>query len=222
MQENNPVPIPVVTPQIVVEQPKQNNFLVVLLSVLLLLSTSIAGFFAYQTQKLVKELTMLKTEEKVVAIATVEPTMEPVATDSASATSDPTANWKIYIDPKQRFSIKYPSSWRTISGDFFGTGPKEIGEDVLWGVNTFDINTNSMAKVVDDLGKQFSDRKQTTNKIKDGDLNASQIITTTSTIPDWYLETIVFEDADTIFTVSNGAIKDSNLQKMVGVPSGIM
>ena len=53
-------------------QPKQNNFLVVLLSILLMLSVVIAGFFAYQTQKLVKELTILKTEPTLVG--TVEPT----------------------------------------------------------------------------------------------------------------------------------------------------
>lgn len=216
MQENIPIPTPVAPvaiPQVVVEQPKPNNFLLVLLSVLLFFAVSIAGFFAFQTQKLVSEL-------RIVSTATPEPTIEPVATNSAIATADPTANWKIYTDTKQRFSIKYPSTWRIISGDFFGTGPKEIGEDILWAVNYYDTSTNSVNKIIDDQGKQFSDRKQTTNKIKVGGLNASQIITTTSTMADWYLETIIFEDADTIFTVSNGAIKDSNLQKMIGVPSG--
>lgn len=210
---------PLVTPQVVIEQPKRSNFLVILLSVLLLLAVSIAGFFAFQTQKLVKELTVLKNEEKVVAVATTEPTTEPVATELSEV--DPTVNWKTYIDPQQRYSIKYPLTWRIISGDFFGTGPKEIKEDILWGVNTFDINTNTVAKVTNELGKQFSDRKQTINRIKVGDLNATQIITTTATRDDWYLETIIFEDTDTLFSVSNGAIKDSNLEKMVGVPEGL-
>jgi hypothetical protein len=84
MQENNPVPTPVVTPEIVIEQTKTNNFLTVLLSVLLLLSVTIAGFFAYQTQKLVKELTMLKTESIPTPEVTMEPTIEPVATSSPS------------------------------------------------------------------------------------------------------------------------------------------
>jgi hypothetical protein len=79
MQENNTVQTPI-TPVVV----PQSNFLTVLLSVLLLLSVAIAGFFAYQTQKLVKELTILKTEEKIVAVATTEPTVEPIATSSPS------------------------------------------------------------------------------------------------------------------------------------------
>jgi len=220
MQENNPVPTPVVTPPVVVEQPKQSNFLVILLSILLIISVAIAGFFAFQTRKLVKELTILKSKEKIVSVATTEPTVEPVATNSASATPDTTANWKTYTDPKQRFLIKYPATWRIVAGDLFGTGPKEIAEDVLWAVNNFDINTNTMNKIVDDLGKQFPNRKQTINKIKVGNLNATQVVTTTPTIVDWYSETIIFEDADTIFTISNGAINDTNLQKMVGVPSG--
>ncbi|KKP47245.1 MAG: hypothetical protein UR39_C0005G0058 [Candidatus Woesebacteria bacterium GW2011_GWA1_33_30] len=38
-------------------EPKNNNFLISLLSILLLLSCIIAGFFAWQTQNLVRELT---------------------------------------------------------------------------------------------------------------------------------------------------------------------
>lgn len=101
MQENNQAPTPEITTP-VVEQPKQNNFLVILLSVLLFLSVSIAGFFAYQTQMLVKELTMLKTEEKVVD--TSEPTTQPDATESSEV--DPTADWKTYTG--KLFSFKYP------------------------------------------------------------------------------------------------------------------
>lgn len=221
MQENNTAQVTPEVQSVAIsndQQPKNNNFLLILLSILLFISVAISGFFAFQTQKLVKELTLLRTVPT--SMAKVEPTTEPVATNSANVTTNSTVNWKTYVDPQQRFSIKYPSTWRIISGDFFGTGPREIGEDILWGVNTYDINTNSIAKVADEQGKQFSDRKQTSNKIKVGSLNATQIITTTATVNDWYLETIIFEDADTLFVVSNGAIKDSNLQKMVGVPEG--
>lgn len=88
MQEVNSVsdPVaPVVTPQVVIKQPKQSNFLVILLSVLLLLSVLIAGFFALQTQKLVKELTILRTEPT--PVATVEPTTEPVAIDNSETSN---------------------------------------------------------------------------------------------------------------------------------------
>lgn len=72
MQENNLIQTPV-TPVIT----SQSNFLVILLSILLFISVLIAGFFAYQTQKLVKEL-------RNTAVATIEPTAEPVATSSPS------------------------------------------------------------------------------------------------------------------------------------------
>lgn len=72
---------------------KQSNFLVTLLSVLLLVSVFIAGFFAYQTQNLVKELTKLQVTPT--PIATTEP--------------DLTADWKTYTNEKYGFSIRYPN-----------------------------------------------------------------------------------------------------------------
>lgn len=114
MQENNPIqtPVaPVVAPQVVAEQPKQSNFLVILLSVLLLLSILIAGFFAYQTQKLVKELTVLKNEPTPTAIAKVEPTSDPGLEPEPVPLEILTKDWKMYTH--QMFTIKLPSDWST-------------------------------------------------------------------------------------------------------------
>lgn len=74
--------------------PKQSNFLVTLLSILLLISCLIAGFFAYQTQKLVKELTIYR----------LQPTEAPVPTP----TPYPTADWKTYENIKYGYTVKYP------------------------------------------------------------------------------------------------------------------
>ncbi len=89
---------------------KQNNFLVILLSILLLLSVSIAGFFAYQTQKLANELKISRIIPTAVptVIPTMEPSSEPVAT--TKATPDPTANWKTYKNNQYGMSFKYPSN----------------------------------------------------------------------------------------------------------------
>lgn len=103
MQENQTPVVPEVNSQVIAEQPKQSNFIIILLSVLLLISVLIAGFFAYQTQKLVKELTNIKTQSTATPEANIEPTIEPVAT------TDPTANWKTYTN--KTFSFKYPSNW---------------------------------------------------------------------------------------------------------------
>lgn len=69
---------------------KQNNSIVTLLSVLLLISVFIAGFFAYKTQNLVKEI----TKSRVLAKPTFTPTPSPeipmktpISTNSASPIS---------------------------------------------------------------------------------------------------------------------------------------
>lgn len=67
------------------------------MSVLLLLAVAAAGFFAYQTQNLVKQINEIKT------VST--PTTKP------SSTPDPTANWKTYTNDKYDFVFKYPSEY---------------------------------------------------------------------------------------------------------------
>lgn len=88
---------------------KQSSFLITLLSILLSISVFIAGFFAYQTQNLVKELTKLQ----------VVPT--PVATSSP----DPTADWKTYTNKKLKLELKYPPDYSIIDEgkNFVSIGP---------------------------------------------------------------------------------------------------
>lgn len=111
MQENNLVPTPETTTPIFVEQPKESNFLTILLSVLLIISIAISGYFALQTQKLVKELAILKTEKEVTN--TFGPTAESVAADSSEA--DLTANWKTYINTSSNYQISYPTDWEAVN-----------------------------------------------------------------------------------------------------------
>jgi len=75
-----------------------STFLITLLSVLLLISCLIAGFFAWQTQRLVAEL-RVKNEELIINTPTVTPT------------PDPTADWKTYTNSEYGFSFKYPSDF---------------------------------------------------------------------------------------------------------------
>jgi hypothetical protein len=76
MDENNSVNQLVNNP---IEQPKQNNFLITLLSILLLISVFIAGFFAYQTQRLVAEL-RIKNEELMRFSSAIVKTTTPTPT----------------------------------------------------------------------------------------------------------------------------------------------
>jgi hypothetical protein len=77
-------------------EPKQNNSVVTILSVLLLISVFIAGFFAYRTQSLVKEITKLRTP--------------PVPVITATPTPDPTTDWKTYTDDTLNISFQYPGN----------------------------------------------------------------------------------------------------------------
>lgn len=144
MQENNPTPTPEVTTP-VVEQPRQSNFLVILLSILLVISVSIAGFFAYQTQELVKELNKLKTIEKTV----VEDMSEPVAIESSEV--DPTADWKTYT--YQKVSVKYPSNWTLVTDKMTAVRPPNINTGDEFPAITFyaiDNPNNLTVKEYDD------------------------------------------------------------------------
>lgn len=78
------------------ESTKQNKFLAILLSILLLISCSIAVFFAYQTQKLDNELKILET----MVDSTPIPTDEPVKVEKM------TENWKAYSG--KLFTFRYP------------------------------------------------------------------------------------------------------------------
>lgn len=79
------------------------NFLTIILSALLFISLAISGFFAFQNQKLVKELALLKNGSTPVA------TVEPEVTNSTPP--DLTANWKTYTNNPSKYQIKYPAGW---------------------------------------------------------------------------------------------------------------
>jgi hypothetical protein len=212
---------PVVTPQVVME-PKGNNFLVILLSTLLFISVVIAGFFAFQTQKLVKELS-LRDDRSNVDTSTIEitpPTISPIATSNPAI--DSVANWKTYTNKEIGFLIQYPTGWRMAeleSGVMFG--PSEIGEDLLIGINYYEKSASSLSSIINEIGKQFSDRKvvEDTILIKPENIQAEKIIVTTATIPDWYSVTVLYTTPTHYITVSNGAIKDKNLPFSRGVPA---
>ena len=90
MEDSNLSQPTIETPQ---TENKRNSPLISLLSILLLLACIFAGFFAYQTQKLVSEITKIKNQ------AILSPTATP--------TIDPLSNWKTYINDDYHFSVKY-------------------------------------------------------------------------------------------------------------------
>lgn len=99
IKDNNSINQPVNNPVVQIEKPVKPNFIIILLSVFLIIAVLIAGFFAYQTQNLVKELNTVKIVSVPTAIATVVPTSTP----------DATIDWKTYTNKEYNFTIKYPS-----------------------------------------------------------------------------------------------------------------
>ncbi len=103
----NQTQIPVVQTE---QKTDKSNFLIMLLSILLFISLSFAGFFAFQTQKLANELKDSRIIPTTIPtlLPTAEPSSKPVAT--TKATADPTSNWKTYKNDQYGMSFKYPSS----------------------------------------------------------------------------------------------------------------
>ncbi len=77
---------------------KQSSFLVILLSSLLIISCLIAGFFAWKTQQLVKELRVVGNDPKPTPVATQIP--------------DQTLLWREYINTKNGFAFKIPDMFK--------------------------------------------------------------------------------------------------------------
>ena len=104
--EESPIPTPIApTPITDTTKPvKSSGFIVVLLSILLIISVLIAGFFAYQTQNLVKQITEL------------QPTPTPIASTEPSPTTDPSADWQTFTNKELGFEIKYPKNFTISSG----------------------------------------------------------------------------------------------------------
>lgn len=114
MEPQPPEIAPQPAPPLEPPKPKNNSFLIILLSVLLLLATSLAFFFALQTQKLSKELAQLQVQ--------VQSTPTPTA--SQAPTGD-LANWKTYTNSIDNFSFKYPSTWTIDTKEEKGDDRKE-------------------------------------------------------------------------------------------------
>lgn len=122
------------TPSTVHRSP--NSFLVILLSILLFISVAIAGFFAYQTQKLVNELRVMSGELKQ--------TQTPTPVASAKPTTDPTAGWKIYKLSELNLSLKLPPSLSNLGNWEIENLSGDTGNNIcfkLLSKNSFLINT---------------------------------------------------------------------------------
>lgn len=80
--------------------PKKNNFVVILLSILLLVTLSATVYLFLRVQSLTKQLVQLQ----------IQPTPTPLSTEIPSPTPDPTADWETYKNNYWKISFKYPNT----------------------------------------------------------------------------------------------------------------
>lgn len=86
------------------EKNKQRGSLTVFFAFAVIIISVIAGFFAYQNQQLVKEL-----RNRTQSSST------PIVESTPVVTTNPLEGWKIYSNPVDNYSIKYPTDWKVES-----------------------------------------------------------------------------------------------------------
>ena len=190
-------------------EPKSSNWTKVILAAVLglglLAGSAYAGYY-YGTQQ-------VQQPEKPTPVVS-QPTPKPTPTPEPAP--DSTANWETYTNTSARFTIKYPKGWRKIeTEDWVGFGPQEIGEDVIWGVSFYDKLEKTVSEIKDEMGKQFSDRKQSEETVTFNGLTTTKVVTTTDQYADWYSVTMIIDSGNMLYAIGNGAQTDTALNEML-------
>jgi len=198
-------------------QTKSNLMMPVLLTVVV--SAAVFGFGGYYLGRMASKPQSVIKDQAVAA-----PSAMPVtrATSSPEEIQLPNySTWQSYTNPSALYEVKYPSGWKIVQfnpGE--GFGPREISEDVLWGINIYEKSKYTLDQVAAEFGKQFSDRRQTKQSIMLNKFPAIKYVTTTPSIADWYSESIIIDSETNYIVISNGANTNENLQKYRGVEVG--
>lgn len=210
---------------------RQNNNLplVVAFIVFLLISLLANLYFILENKKLNNRIQRIESDlesqlvkEEIETTENSNPNEVNQVTDLDEDENEVTnkmSSWERFESSKFKFSVDIPKGWRNVeSFNMIGFGPKEIGEDVLISVAVYLPSDTSMSDIIDLFGKQFSDRVQKTNTINVNGNSATEIITTTPSMPTWYHRAVIVDNEGTMFVLSNGAVKDTAVQGKNGVP----
>lgn len=119
------------------------------------------------------------------------------------------SDWKTYSDFENEYSIKYPPGWRIAEDDnWVGFGTPISGEDTAWTLSVYNKSDKNITEIIDDVGDQFTDRKQINESIIVNGTKATRVTTTTAQVKDWYSVIVIFESDDKLYALSNGATYD--------------
>lgn len=206
----NPVNQPVIQP----EKPKTNYLLI---SGVVLACFIVFGFGGYYLGK----QGLNNSAQSNLVPSYNSPTITenlPTPENSVQPTTAPdkTAGWDSYSNTSAGFSIEHPAGWRKVETEnWVGFGPKEIGEDVLIGVSFYNKSEKTILQIKDEVGKQFSDRKQTDEVISFNGITATKVVTTTNQYTDWYSVTIIIDSENMLYAIGNGAQTDNARNEML-------
>lgn len=211
MIENQPIPPSPVDPQVEVPEltpeKKGRSMLFMGLVFLFIVSLGFMGYFAYQNYQLRQQV------QQKLPTPLPEATKQPEIPTPTPAIN-PTASWETYTNTAAEFNIKHPPGWRKVETEnWVGFGPQEVGEDVFWGVSFYDKSVKTILEIKDEVGKQFSDRKQTEETVILEGLTATKVITTANEFEDWYSVTIIVESESKLYAIGNGAQTDTALNE---------
>lgn len=216
-------PIPPVTSSQLNSTPPSNKNLFKILLIAILFLVFIVGAMLVGIE-IGKNQSVEQANDQIEPSITSFPSSSPsksVATEAASPTvlsptASQSADMETYQNMTAGFSIKYPTGWRKVEAEnWIGFGPKEIGEDVVWGVSFYKNSEKTVKEIKDEIGKQFTDRVQAEKAITINGLEATELITTTPSSPDWYSVTIIVDSPSGLFAIGNGAQTDVALNKMI-------
>lgn len=215
--QNQPITQPIAAP--VQSQSQLPIFLSILVTALIVGG----GTFSWQSKANQKNMSQLQAQisdlqNQLNQTSATFPTSSSnqAITPTPTATIDKTTSWQTHTDNTASYSIKYPKGWRKV--DFgegsVGVGPADVVEDVKWGVWVYDSSATSIDTIISEFGKQFADRKEKREEVVISaggqNIKATKVTVTTPQLSDWYSVNIVFANRGKIFSIGNGAVKDSD------------
>lgn len=215
--QNQPITQPIIAPV----QPQSQ--LPIFISILVTALIVGGGTFLWQSManrqnmsQLQAQISDLQNQLNQTSATISTPSSNQTVAPTPTATTDKTAGWQTHTDNTASYSIKYPKGWRKV--DFgegsVGVGPADVGEDVKWGVWVYDSSATSIDTIISEFGKQFADRKEKREEVVISaggqNIKATKVTVTTPQLSDWYSVNIVFDHRGKIFSIGNGAVKDSD------------
>lgn len=120
------------------------------------------------------------------------------------------------------YSISYPKGKGWYAEDLGNAnavfGRTVIKNDFSWSVRSYQNSPEKMKELIQDMGKQFPDRKVATKNIKLKGVRAKAVTVTTKSVSDWAYEALYIDGKyvghpDRLFVITNGAVKNPDFRK---------